>query len=198
MRTCTKCGVAKPEGDFYRRSRPYRHRLQAECKVCTRARTHDRFYSEKHDGINAKGRVYGAKRRVQFKEAVFAFYGGYVCACCGDTDRDFMTLDHIANDGAAFRREHFGQQGRGGGALTYAWLVQHGFPSGYQVLCANCQFGKRMNHGVCPHQTRCNDQAKAVASSDAKRSAPDIRLVSGEDMVCSADESRSSRKADVA
>ena len=199
MRTCTKCGETKIEQDFYvRKSARRSGELHTECKSCIKTRSHSRYHSDKHDDICAKGRAYGARRRKQVKEAVFAFYGGYVCACCGETERAFLTLDHVANDGATFRRENFGGQGRGAGVLTYDWLVRHGFPSGYQVLCANCQTGKRMNHGVCPHQARCNDQAKAVESSDSKRSASVIRLVTDEDMVSSADESRSSRKASVA
>ena len=199
MRTCSKCGTAKAEADYYVRKTPHNGTKQhTECKACMKTRSSTRYHSDKHEQLKAENRAYGLKRRKQFREAVFAFYGGYVCACCGLSDPAFMTLDHIHNDGAAFRRQHFGKQGRGGGVLTYQWLVQHGFPPGYQVLCANCQFGKRMNHGICPHQSRCNDQAKAVASSDAKRSAPVIRLVTGEEMVSSADESRSSRKADVA
>jgi hypothetical protein len=35
--------------------------------------------------------------------------------------------------------------------------VRNGFPPGYQVLCMNCNHGKRMNNGVCPHKERCND-----------------------------------------
>jgi hypothetical protein len=72
------------------------------------------------------------------------------------------------------------------------------------VLCMNCNHGKRMNNGTCPHQVRCNDQAKAVESSDSKRSAPFVIHARakvcptcgverrGEDMVSTADESRSS------
>jgi hypothetical protein len=27
----------------------------------------------------------------------------------------------------------------------------NGFPAGFQVLCFNCNQGRRLNHGVCPH-----------------------------------------------
>ena len=199
MRACTRCGEQKAEADFYVRKTPhYGSTLHRECKSCAKARTHTRYHSDKHEQLKAENRAYGSKRRRQFKEAVFAFYGGYVCACCGETNQWFLTLDHIHNDGAEFRRANWGTQRKGGGVLTYEWLVKHGFPSGYQVLCANCQYGKRMNHGVCPHQTTCNDQPQGVGSSDPKHSAPVIRLVTGEDMISSASESRSSRKADAA
>jgi hypothetical protein len=31
-------------------------------------------------------------------------------------------------------------------------LKKHNFPGGHQILCWNCQQGKRFNNGICPHQ----------------------------------------------
>jgi hypothetical protein len=56
-------------------------------------------------------------------------------------------MDHVENDGAAHRR----QIGDGSDALIL-WLKKNGFPAGFQVLCANCNHGKRVNGGVCPHK----------------------------------------------
>jgi hypothetical protein len=51
------------------------------------------------------------------------------------------------------------------------------------VLCMNCNHGKRMNHGICPHQVTSNDYpSTGVGSSDPKRTAP----LAGEDIVSSA------------
>ena len=33
-------------------------------------------------------------------------------------------------------------------------LRVQGFPDGFQVLCMNCQVGRRDNGGVCPHKQR--------------------------------------------
>jgi hypothetical protein len=94
------------------------------------------------------------KQQAKVKDEVYAAYGGYVCACCKETEVMFLSIDHIANNGAAERRSG---AYRGGGSPFYAWLRKQGFPPGYQVLCMNCQVGKHRNKGVCPHQTRCND-----------------------------------------
>lgn len=80
--------------------------------------------------------------------ATLMAYGGPVCACCHETMDQFLSLDHIHNNGAAQRRE-LGPKGLG--VVFYAWLKKHQFPPGFQVLCMNCNFGKRMNDGVCPH-----------------------------------------------
>lgn len=177
-KTCTRCHKTKPTTDFYVKSTS-RGGVATECKLCTRERSSQ--WREEHLTPEHKARwnEYLRQRRVRIRDAAFAAYGGYVCKCCGETTPQFLTVDHVNNDGAEFRRREFPRksQSNGAGHWTYAWLVKHNFPEGFQILCMNCNYGKRMNHGVCPHQARCNDQAKAVEPSGSKRSAPTIRLV---------------------
>ena len=84
------------------------------------------------------------------RDQVFAAYGGYKCNCCGESEQLFLSIDHIDNNGAEERRSG---KYNGSGTAFYQWLRKSGFPSGYQVLCMNCQVGKHKNDGVCPHQT---------------------------------------------
>jgi hypothetical protein len=84
------------------------------------------------------------------RDAVFAAYGGYKCACCGETEPMFLSIDHIHNDGASERKSGVYC---GSGTGFYQWLRKNLFPKGYQVLCMNCQIGKHKNGGVCPHQS---------------------------------------------
>jgi hypothetical protein len=83
------------------------------------------------------------------RDAVFAAYGGYKCSCCGETEPLFLSIDHIHNDGNIERKANLYS---GSGTGFYMWLRKNSFPSGYQVLCMNCQIGKHKNGGVCPHQ----------------------------------------------
>lgn len=79
-------------------------------------------------------------------EAIGA-YGG-ACACCGETELAFLTLGHVAGDGAAHRAET-----GGAGLRTYAWLRRRGYPTGIvEVQCFNCNTGAHINGGVCPHK----------------------------------------------
>ena len=78
----------------------------------------------------------------------FEAYGGPQCSCCGETTIEFLTIDHLNDNGAEHRRE-IGMEGQGGHRF-YGWLKKHNYPPGYQVLCHNCQWGKRLC-GVCPH-----------------------------------------------
>lgn len=84
------------------------------------------------------------------RDEVYAAYGGYKCNCCGETERMFLSIDHVHNDGAEERRSG---KYKGAGSSFYLWLRKNNFPNGYQVLCMNCQSGKHRNGGVCPHQT---------------------------------------------
>ena len=72
-------------------------------------------------------------------------YGGYRCRCCGTTEPLFLTIDHIAGGGNRHRRQL-------NSGTIYRWLRDHGYPAGYQVLCINCNLGRHLNGGECPHR----------------------------------------------
>lgn len=178
MKKCTKCGVEKETSEFYFQ----KGYVMAECKECTKERSRMRAHGPKRAEILAKSRQYSKGKRTRIKEATFAAYGGNVCACCGETEAKFLTLDHIDNKGSEFRKAVYkgNKKGNTAGYHTYYWLARNGFPSGYQVLCMNCNYGKRMNNGVCPHKTKCNDHPQVgVGSSDPKRLAPVLKIVTG-------------------
>jgi len=83
------------------------------------------------------------------KDQVFAAYGGYKCACCGETEPMFLTIDHVHNNGNIERKAKLYS---GNGTGFYQYIRKQNFPEGYQVLCMNCNTGKHRNGGVCPHQ----------------------------------------------
>jgi|HubBroStandDraft_6_1064221.scaffolds.fasta_scaffold00134_29 hypothetical protein len=91
------------------------------------------------------------ERRKKYQDACFEFYGGCKCACCGETIRMFLTLDHTNNDGSTHRRAILGRNNGGSGAF-YCALVKAGFPEGIQVQCWNCNLGRNRNGGICPHK----------------------------------------------
>ena len=51
-----------------------------------------------------------------------------------------LQLDHIEGGGNKDR------QAKGTGSTFYAWLKRNGYPPGYQVLCANCNYIKRFEN----------------------------------------------------
>src|SRR3990167_10418551 len=173
MKKCSKCEVTKELADLYIRKNGKPH---SSCKECFKAVVMARYKAHPKQ-ILWNTKQYAAAARKRIREATFAAYGGSVCACCGETELKFLTLDHINNDGAAFRRRIAGKRAAAG-YTTYRWLAKNGFPVGYQVLCMNCNYGKRMNNGVCPHKTRCNDYPEmGVGPSGPKRIAPVLKVV---------------------
>ena len=84
----------------------------------------------------------------------------------------------LNNDGNIMRLVH-GHSGK-----FYAWLKRNNYPSGFQILCMNCQWGKLRNNGVCPHQERRNDYPNKREYTQVGGSA--LHLVKGDDIVCSA------------
>lgn len=81
-------------------------------------------------------------------------YGANKCACCGENQRAFLSLDHIEGGG----NQHRKKVGRKYGSIHY-WLKKKGYPKGFQVLCYNCNMAKSFRNG-CPHKTLLNTSPK--------------------------------------
>ena len=153
LKKCGNCGTEKPLAEFYIRSNGKPH---SACKPCYREAVTARRHGPEKASILLKNRISSRKHRKKVRDQVFKGYGGYKCVCCGETEPMFLTLDHINNDGAEFRTKHFGNR-TSAGYHTYKWLIKNNFPDDVQVMCMNCQHGKLMNNGICPHQKTCND-----------------------------------------
>jgi hypothetical protein len=84
---------------------------------------------------------------ILLKQYIIDEYGGK-CACCGESQIDFLTIDHINNDGAAHKKEH------GTRFHLYAWLKRNNYPKdNFQLLCYNCNCAKG-KLGYCPHNKK--------------------------------------------
>lgn len=65
------------------------------------------------------------------------------CVCCYENIYEFLALDHINGGGGAERKK------LGGGGY---WIYLDKYhPDGYQILCHNCNMGRQINNGICPH-----------------------------------------------
>ena len=68
------------------------------------------------------------------------------CSCCGETELEFLTINHI-NGGGVYHRKQLG------GGNFYRWLKRNNYPEGYNVLCSNCNSSLGY-YGYCPHRLR--------------------------------------------
>jgi hypothetical protein len=74
---------------------------------------------------------------------VFNIYG-WSCACCGESNTAFLTIDHIKEDGWRDRRENSRSLGR---------IVKENDRTKYQILCYNCNCARSCrSDGTCPHK----------------------------------------------
>lgn len=133
---CIRCQTLKPLGDFHR-SNQYVHDRRTTCKSCRHTEAAAFFLANKTTLLE-KARLAVRRRK---RECLNQY--GASCICCGEEILDFLSLDHINDDGSADKR----------GYPFYVLLKKLGYPrkDELQTLCMNCQLGKRINKGFCPH-----------------------------------------------
>lgn len=116
------------------------------CKDCSvvYATEYNRTHRDKQILTNAK-------YREKLKLETYNRYskGKIRCACCGEKTVEFLSIDHVNNNGKQERKLY----GRGGGYSFYLKLRELKYPEGYQVLCHNCNQAKQ-HYGKCPHKTK--------------------------------------------
>ena len=110
------------------------------------------------------------RRNAKLRGEMLAVYG-QVCMCCGETIAEFLSIDHIARNGQAHRKELGGFK-----TSTNSFLValrRLGWPrDGIQILCMNCNWATRFGH-TCPHKnpggaSPIQDQAHSQAAQNKK------------------------------
>jgi hypothetical protein len=130
-------------------------RISRQCPICRVQNFKRRYEKQKRENPNfshdfyqkyIKGfKAYSLKSIRDRKIQIINGYGGK-CECCGETNFEFLTLDHINGGGNKERTT----TAKGFG--LYRRLIKEGFPrEGYRLLCMNCNFslGK---YGYCPHK----------------------------------------------
>jgi hypothetical protein len=112
-------------------------------KTCTKCRS-DRAirYAKYKSLINEKRNT--QQRNLHQIALMYYSNGTMRCACtnCPETNSNFLTIDHINNDGYEHRKL--------AGPNIAQWLRRNDYPEGFQVLCMNCNWGKKFT-GICPH-----------------------------------------------
>lgn len=104
----------------------------------------ERYRQEHREHLSAEKLAEGKRIREEGMRIL-----GNVCACCGESDKHFLTLDHIKG------RDTLDVSDNGKRRLTglHAWRLARrlGYPRDkYMLLCYNCNFAKN-SYGTCPH-----------------------------------------------
>lgn len=84
--------------------------------------------------------------RLKLRLEILTHYG-LKCICCSESHINFLSIDHIDNNGNKHRKTV------GSGSQFYYWVRRNKFPKDLQILCFNCNMSKGF-YGVCPHKTK--------------------------------------------
>lgn len=121
----------------------------ATFRVVVRGEPRTKAERERHNEYHRKWRQrnpeYSREKNAQYRAEVLRHYSGGVpsCECCGENEWDFLCLDHI-NGGGVSERNVYGEN-------QTAWIRSRNFPSGFRVLCHNCNMASRFGR-ECPHR----------------------------------------------
>jgi len=122
MKTCAKCNAQKEQKDFYSFNRKGGGH-DYWCKVCIRS--------------------YSREYKQNLRETIIKAYGGK-CACCKESQREFLSVDHVEGGGNR-ERKLLGRYG------LYRKIISSNFPKEYRLLCHNCNLSRGF-YGYCPHE----------------------------------------------
>ncbi len=88
-------------------------------------------------------KIRGKRIIEQQKRLVISHYSNETMRCvkCGFSDIRALSIDHINGGG----RKH-AQELRKVGTIFYRWLIKNNFPEGFQVLCMNCNYIKKVEN----------------------------------------------------
>lgn len=154
---CSRCGKSPKINTSYCRDCQRLYEREYRLKNIDKIRKYmaeyqNTKYKEKKSIYDKKYRVNNLERiRTKNKEwnqkqrlSVIEHYGG-MCACCGESRLEFLSIDHINGGGNKHRSTLK--------TSIYRWLKSNNYPEGFQVLCHNCNMSKSF-YGYCPHQNK--------------------------------------------
>ncbi len=142
-RRCGTCQIQKVLSfdNFYRCNQKYAKGYGHICKPCYR----------KRDGARRVEHNAASSRHLKkLRLAALQAYSGKSphCACCRESNLEFLSIDHIHGGGRKHRMEL-----KGKGVVFCRWLRDQGYPPGFRVLCHNCNFSMGI-YGYCPHRRK--------------------------------------------
>lgn len=178
------CGCFKPPDEWYpsnkswcksctlKKNRDYKKKIKErtkeipiskQCSNCKKTKIAEEFNNNNlsKGGLSTQCKeclnLKDYEKRLEIRIEVLYFYseGTLQCDCCKENELDFLCIDHVLGNGNKHRREI--PKARN----IYVWLKQNGFPSGYRVLCYNCNNALGF-YGYCPHKKKTNKYNKAL------------------------------------
>lgn len=149
---CTKCKTIKKYSEFNNNNFT-KTKKSNWCKDCHKKNYEDnreerKAYSRNRYRNNPKEKSLKTKaRRERIRKDALSKYGNR-CICCGEDTYEFLSFDHVFNDGALERKGPEKMRGN----KFYLFLLNSPISERYQILCHNCNMAKQF-YGKCPHNS---------------------------------------------
>ena len=150
LRCEVKCDNPECGKTFYRKPNLLKrgvkqHYCNTKCRsthygICNVDGCEEKFFNKNNNKHGMCARHLPEKYRINRRHKIFELMGG-ACVCCGERDLMFLQVDHVFNDGHKERKK----SGTRYGNLLKTWNET---PERLQLLCANCNYAKRINDGV--------------------------------------------------
>jgi len=148
IKVCSICKEPKQISNFSGKGGKSR---SSYCRKCKRKKKHDlgiciACCNQAVAGklrcakCNSNQNQYRKNLHLKLRLEAFENYGKY-CAYCGEDFIEFLTIDHINNNGSEHRRS-ISNNHNNGGIVVYRWLKKNLYPEGFQTLCYNCNCAK--------------------------------------------------------
>jgi len=153
MKRCTKCRKQKVKSKFSR-ANCSKDGLRFWCKSCD-IESAKNWYEANRERHREAGRRYWMKHKKRLNKIqrellkglrceFINAYGGK-CQCCGESEKMFLTIEHINGRGSEERK-------RLGSYQLLVKLRRLGWPKeNHTILCFNCNLSKGF-FGFCPHK----------------------------------------------
>ncbi len=166
---CTKCKTEQPVSNFAK-NKSTKTGLRSHCRQCCAIYCKIHYHKDPKLQIQkvndwrirnpGKAQQYLVNYRKRIRMQVLEHYG-IKCACCGETEVVFLTLDHLQGGGGLHRKTTNGSLG------VYREIIQQNFPPQYRILCMNCNWAMRLGH-KCPHQAKAAIESTKPEQEAAK------------------------------
>jgi len=141
IKFCIGCREELNDKNWYPSSKI---RRDYRCKSCQKNKGKI-YYSEHRNDMLKKSLKSQKIRKIKLKFEIISHYSNNKMECmkCGFKDMRALSIDHIHGGGRKHRKQL--------GIISnfYEWLKKNNYPEGYQVLCMNCQFIKRLENKEC-------------------------------------------------
>jgi len=137
VKMCSGCLEVKPATfEYFTKQKNGLYGLKSDCKSC---------YSEyRHQYV----------KETRYKALVhFSLTDAPECLCCGESELEFLCIDHIEGGGKQHRKEMGGGNHQISSVNGFLKMIKDPDKDKYQILCWNCNFSKHKN-GECSHKQK--------------------------------------------